>query len=256
MVGKKAPVKRLTVAKSASAPRSKKLNLDKLIKSIKNISTRYNKNGKMTGGDPDPVIEKAMKDIENFFHINISKIGQFVRGKEKTILTKILTDIDVIAKDNDKKQTLLDDIKSILEAAKAAEAVEAVEAAGAVDTESLALVTTTRQGAMGTIYTVDQTNEPLEDSLTYYINKNRAQSSLINTDTDNTFTQRVDWFNLSDDTNRKIYLPPKFKSISSLKPEITNFSPGKKKALAYISIFQIAHTLATIYRVLEVFKGK
>lgn len=110
MVGKKAPVKRLTVAKSASAPRSKKLNLDKLLISIKKISTRYNKNGKMTGGAPNPVIEKAMNEIKKFFNKNNAKIA----GSD-TSLYKTLVDIDKIILDTNetKKNDLLETIKDL-----------------------------------------------------------------------------------------------------------------------------------------------
>jgi hypothetical protein len=66
MVDKKSPVMRQTVAKSTRAPRSKKLNLDKLLTSIKNISTRYKRNGKMTGGDIDG-FKNVKTEIEKFF---------------------------------------------------------------------------------------------------------------------------------------------------------------------------------------------
>jgi hypothetical protein len=66
MVDKKSPVKRLSVAKSTRAPRSKKLNLDKLITSIKNISTRYKRNGKMSGGEIEG-FKNVKTEIEKFF---------------------------------------------------------------------------------------------------------------------------------------------------------------------------------------------
>jgi hypothetical protein len=108
MVDKKSPVMRQTVAKSTRAPQSKKLNLDKLLTSIKNISTRYKRNGKMTGGDKDPNIEAAIKEIVKFFNKNNASI----LGSD-TPLYKTFEQIDKIKDEPKKKDALLASIKEL-----------------------------------------------------------------------------------------------------------------------------------------------
>jgi hypothetical protein len=108
MVDKKSPVKRLSVAKSTRAPRSKKLNLDKLLTSIKNISTRYKRNGKMTGGEKDPKIDAAISLIDKFFNKN----NAIISGSD-TPLYKTFEQIDKIKSDPKKKEALLESIQKL-----------------------------------------------------------------------------------------------------------------------------------------------
>jgi hypothetical protein len=112
MVDKKSPVKRLSVAKSTRAPRSKKLNLDKLITSIKNISTRYKKNGKMSGGaynwgtmEGNSDFSNVRTEIEKFFRNKSDFLGK------ETPFFKACKEIESIKGDDTKKQNLLDSIK-------------------------------------------------------------------------------------------------------------------------------------------------
>ena len=120
MVDKKSPVKRLSVAKSTRAPRSKKLNLDKLITSIKNISTRYKKNGKMSGGTDiignvnwGLAVNNATDDYNNV----LSEIKKFFRTKSDILGTqtpfhKACLEIDKIKNSTDDVKTnLLESIK-------------------------------------------------------------------------------------------------------------------------------------------------
>ena len=121
MVDKKSPVKRLSVAKSTRAPRSKKLNLDKLITSIKNISTRYKKNGKMTGGIDITGIEiwsLAENNASKDYNDVLSEIKKFFRTKSDILRTqtpfhKACLEIDRIKDDIDNvnKTNLLESIK-------------------------------------------------------------------------------------------------------------------------------------------------
>jgi hypothetical protein len=216
MVDKKSPVKRLSVAKSTRAPRIKKLNLDKLITSIKKISTRYKKNGKMTGGAPDP-IDKAMDEIKAFFMDKNPTAYLGARGGGETALTKVLKEISIIRGIGDKKQDLSDNIKSILEV-----------------------------GSPPT----------LPDSLTYIINNIEETdfNALTSGTKDTIITKRMEYFQQiqTGDKYDGKFAPPKFNNSVALS------ALGKtseiKKAVAYISIFQIAHTLATIYNVLNSIK--
>jgi hypothetical protein len=228
MVDKKSPVKRLSVAKSTRAPRSKKLNLDKLITSIKNISTRYKKNGKMTGGASDPIVDKALAEIISFFMDKNPTTLLGARGGGDTALTKVLKEISKIRDNDGEKKKLSDNIKSILVAAE--------------ENSSDA--------------TVDSSvKSTLPDSLTYIINDlNESDFKNFMSDTNNGFKSRLEYFKAPLSTTLSIlfsrkFIPPVFN---------VNFEPTKtpemKKALAYISIFQIAHTLATIHYVLTKIK--
>jgi hypothetical protein len=106
MVDKKSPVKRQTVAKSTRAPRSKKLNLDKLITSIKNISTRYKKNGKMSGGNIEG-FKDVKKKIEEFFMTTTA-------SNYNTSIQNMLEDIEKIKSIDTSKDELLDKINTLI----------------------------------------------------------------------------------------------------------------------------------------------
>jgi hypothetical protein len=222
MVDKKSPVKRQTVAKSTRAPRSKKLNLDKLITSIKNISTRYKKNGKMSGGAgaPDQIV-KALEEIVSFFMDKNPTTLLGARGGGDTTLTKVLKEINKIRIDKDEKKKLSDNIKSFL--------------ATAEENSSEA--------------TVDSSvKSTLPDSLTYIINDlSDSDFTDLISGTKTSIQSRLEYFKALSALNR-------FSSKFILPVFNVNFQPTKtpemKKALAYISIFQIAHTLATIHYVL------
>jgi len=227
MVDKKSPVKRLSVAKSTRAPRSKKLNLDKLITSIKNISTRYKKNGKMSGGAPAPdQIIKALQEITSFFMNQNPTTLLGARGGGDTALTKVLNEINTIRKNDNEKKKLSDNIKSFLAAAE--------------ENSSEA--------------TVDSSvKSTLPDSLTYIINDlSDSDFKDLISGTQPSINSRLTYFQAPLGTLNLFsskFIPPVFNV--DFKPTKT---PEMKKALAYISIFQIAHTLATIYYVLDKIK--
>lgn len=194
MVGKKAPVKRLTVAKSASAPRSKKLNLDKLLISIKKISTRYNKNGKMTGGNIAG-FENVKTGIENFFMTSSFKIN--------TALQNMLEDI-LKMKDEKKKQEFLEKINNLIK------------------TPIIAKDTTTAIGNL--LY-----SEVINTELNIAEMKVRIKN-------------RIDFF----------YKMRNSPHILKDNYDLFKDDPHSKKALSYISITQIATTLAIIYKFIEI----
>lgn len=195
MVGKKAPVKRLTVAKSASAPRSKKLNLDKLLISIKKISTRYNKNGKMTGGEIAG-FEKVKTGIENFFMTSSFKIN--------TALQNMLEDILKIKKDGATKiQAFLEKINPL------------------INTPITASDETTAIGAL-------------------------LYSDVINND--------LNIPELKERIKKRINFFYSMRKSPHILKDNYNFLKEdhlSKKALSYISITQIATTLAIIYKFID-----
>jgi hypothetical protein len=234
MVGKKTPIKRLTVAKptnkTTSASRSKKLNLDKLLISIKNISTRYKRNGKMTGGEPDPSIKKVQLEIEKFFMKNTFNMVGIKNGE--TILTKLINELEVIKKDNNIKSAILKSIKDIT----------------TVDHTN---ISKSQYNINTLIYLLLSPNlknleVPFHNDFTNSNNETYVYN-IIDEDTKKPHDlakTRIDLFNNGADYAPKIIKVGNTNYPTTLKPE-------DKKVLAYISILQIAHTLAKIYKGLD-----
>jgi hypothetical protein len=202
MVDKKSPVKRQTVAKSTRAPRSKKLNLDKLITSIKNISTRYKKNGKMSGGEIEG-FKDVKKKIEEFFMTTTAL-------NYNTSFQNMLEDIEKI-KLNLKNDELLVKINTLIT----------------------------------TPIVIDANTTAIGNLLSKLYNVN---SELNSPNKKDRIGKRITFFfNYSKN-------PPVLKEHveNIFKDSTTNIpDPLLKKALSYISLVQIATTLAIIYNFID-----
>jgi hypothetical protein len=201
MVDKKSPVMRQTVAKSTRAPRSKKLNLDKLLTSIKNISTRYKRNGKMTGGDIDG-FKNVKTEIEKFF-----------------MTTTALNS-------NTAFQNMLDDIIKIKKKGTEPDS-EYTKLVEKINTLITPLINN-EQPTTAIAYLFSINNNDIENVLNIPDKKQRA-TRIIN---------RISYFR-------------SFDIVPVLNPPLTDDTfkkdPLLNKALSYISLMQIATTLAHIH---------
>jgi hypothetical protein len=204
MVDKKSPVKRQTVAKSTRAPRSKKLNLDKLITSIKNISTRYKRNGKMSGGNIKG-FENVKTEIEKFFMTTTAL------NYSNTSFQNMLEDIIKIKGNNTSKDELLAKINTLITTP--------------IDIDN-------PETAIGILLSAPY---DIPSMLNSPIKKDRIG-------------KRITFFYTYSNNPPVLIMPVQ----NIFKDSTTNISdPLLKKALSYISLVQIATTLAIIYNFID-----
>jgi hypothetical protein len=202
MVNKTSPIK----PKTANAAKAKTLNLDKLLIKIQNISSRCDKNGRITGGDFTVKSEFSSvgDSIKNFFRESSIK----TKGLHKT-LEYFKSEIEK------RKQQLIDDINILVKD-------KIPLTSRGTDNKSLNLLLWGDvQGAT-------------------FLNENR----LMHTNPSQRIENRLEFFNN--------YYAPNFKEEFSTKKQDTPLTSNQKALLGHITNIQIAHTLAKIYKIIDI----
>jgi hypothetical protein len=201
MVNKTSPIKPKTKAKT--------LNLDKLLIKIRNISSRCDKNGRITGGAFTAKSEfRSVGDsIKNFFRESGIKTN-IGKGLHKTLVYFKLE----IEKG---REQLIGDINILVKE-------QIPSTSRGTDNKSLNLLLWgDEQGAT-------------------FLDENR----LMHTNPNKRIENRLEFFNN--------YYAPIFKEEFSTTKQDQPLTPKQKTLLGHITNIQIAHTLAKIYKIIEI----
>ena len=188
MVNKTSPIKP-KAAKAALAAKAKTLNLDKLLIKIRNISSRCDKNGRITGGAFTEATEfRSVGDsIKNFFRESSSNT-KIRKGLHKT-LEYFKVEI------GKGKEELINNINILVWG---------------------------------------------DELCATFLDENR----LMNTNPNKRIENRLNFFNK--------YNAPVFEEGFSIKKQDLPLTPKQKTLLGHITNIQIAHTLAKIYKIIEI----
>lgn len=205
MVNKTSPIK----PKAAKAAKAKTLNLDKLLIKIRNISSRCDKNGRITGGAFTEATEfRSVGDsIKNFFRESSSNT-KIRKGLHKT-LEYFKVEI------GKGKEELINNINILVK-----EKIP-VTSRGPDNKSLNILVWGDELGAT-------------------FLDENR----LMNTNPNKRIENRLNFFNK--------YNAPVFEEGFSIKKQDLPLTPKQKTLLGHITNIQIAHTLAKIYKIIEI----
>jgi hypothetical protein len=208
MVNKTSPIK----PKTANAAKAKTLNLDKLLIKIQNISSRCDKNGRITGGafTVKSEFSSVGDSIKNFFRETSTKtktskglhrtLEYFKSEKEKRGQPQLISDINILVKDQDKIPLT----------------------SRGKDNKSLNL-----------LLWGDELGATFLD-----------ENKLMHTNPSQRIENRLDFFNKYD--------APNFKEEFSTKKQDQPLTSNQKALLGHITNIQIAHTLAKIYKIIEI----
>lgn len=214
MVNKTSPIKpkaakAAKAAKEPKAAKAKTLNLDKLLIKIRNISSRCDKNGRITGGAFTEATEfRSVGDsIKNFFRESSSNT-KIRKGLHKTLE---YFKIDIAKRRND----LIGDINILVK-------------------EEIPL---TSQGPDNNSLNILVWGDELGDT---FLDENK----LMHTNPNNRIENRLYFFNKYD--------APVFKEGFSIKKQDPPLTPKQRTLLGHITNIQIAHTLAKIYKIIEI----
>jgi len=207
MVNKTSPIK----PKTANAAKAKTLNLDKLLIKIQNISSRCDKNGRITGGafTVKSEFSSVGDSIKNFFRESSNKTNikkglqqtlEYFKSEKEKRGQQLIDNINILVKDQDKIPLT----------------------SQRTDNKSLNLLLWgDEQGAT-------------------FLNENR----LMHTNPSQRIENRLEFFNN--------YYAPNFKEEFSTKKQDQPLTPKQKALLGHITNIQIAHTLAKIYKIIEI----
>jgi hypothetical protein len=205
MVNKTSPIK----PKTANAAKAKTLNLDKLLIKIQNISSRCDKNGRITGGafTVKSEFSSVGDSIKNFFRETSTKTNTS-KGLHRTL--------EYFKSENVKERQLLIDNINIL-----------------VNEQ----IPTTSQGtdnkSLNLLLWGDKQGVTLLD-----------ENGLMHTNPNKRIENRLEFFNKYD--------APNFKDVFSTKKQDPQLTSKQKALLGHITNIQIAHTLAKIYKIIEI----
>jgi hypothetical protein len=205
MVNKTSPIK----PKTANAAKAKTLNLDKLLIKIQNISSRCDKNGRITGGafTIKSEFSSVGDSIKNFFRESSIKT-KTSKGLHRTL------EYFKFEKEKRREQ-LIGDINILVK-------------------EQIPLTSQgTDNKSLNLLLWGDELGATFLD-----------ENKLMHTNPNKRIENRLEFFNE--------YNAPNFKDVFSTKKQDPQLTSKQKALLGHITNIQIAHTLAKIYKIIEI----